>query len=117
MKLTSLRPFVPSGTDFELSRAFFLDMGFVHNWGDGALCELQFGDVKFLLQNFAHKEMQENYMVYVNVDDLDAFYDHLVKCELTTKYPTARFSKPQMRPWGIRELHLIDPAGVCWHFA
>jgi hypothetical protein len=41
----------------------------------------------------------------------------LVKLELHKKYPTARFSKPDMRPWGIRELHLTDPAGVCWHFA
>ncbi len=117
MKLSNLRPFVPSGENFALAKAFFLDIGFVQNWGDNSLCELQFGDVKFLLQNYANAAMQQNFMIYVNVDDLDAFYEHLVKLELGKKYPGARFTKPEMRPWGIRELHLIDPAGVCWHFA
>ncbi|MES2623879.1 MAG: hypothetical protein V4628_01250 [Pseudomonadota bacterium] len=117
MKLSNLRPFVPSGKDYALAKAFFLDIGFVDNWSDEALCELQFGDAKFLLQNFQHEEMQKNFMVYVNVDDLDAFYEHLVKLDLSRKYPGVKCSRPEKRPWGIRELHLIDPAGVCWHFA
>jgi uncharacterized glyoxalase superfamily protein PhnB len=117
VKLSNLRPFVPSGKDFALAKAFCLDMGFVHNWGDNALCELQFGEAKFLLQNFAHEGMQQNFMIYVNVDDLDAFYEHLVKLDLGKKYPMVRVTEPKMRPWGIRELHLVDPAGVCWHFA
>jgi hypothetical protein len=25
--------------------------------------------------------------------------------------------EPRDFPWGLREVHLIDPAGVCWHFA
>lgn len=116
MKLSNLRPFVPSGADFERAKAFFLELGFVHNWGDQSLCELQFGEVKFLLQNFANKEMQDNLMMYVTIDDLDAFHAHLENLQLNDRYPEVRFSKPLMRPWGIRELHLIDPAGVCWHF-
>lgn len=117
MILSNLRPFVPSGKDFNLTKAFFLDIGFVENWGDGQLCELQFGEAKFLLQNFHNEEMQNNYMIMVTVDDLDAFHTHLVGLDLARKYPTVRFSKPELRSWGIRELHLIDPAGVCWHFA
>jgi len=63
MKLKSLRPFVPSGEDYALSKSFFLEIGFVENWGDDGLCELQMNDVKFLLQNFKNIEMQQNLMM------------------------------------------------------
>ena len=76
MKLSNLRPFVPSGDDFALAKRFFVDIGFVEQWGDEDLCELKMGDVTFLLQNFANSEMQRNYMVLVDVDDLDAFHVH-----------------------------------------
>jgi uncharacterized glyoxalase superfamily protein PhnB len=29
----------------------------------------------------------------------------------------ARAREPTDYPWGQREVHLVDPAGVCWHFA
>ena len=117
MFLSNLRPFIPSGKDFTLTKSFFLDIGFTENWGDDSLCELQFGDAKFLLQNYQNEEMQKNLMIYVTVDDLDKLYEHLMSLELDKKYPMVRFSKPEDRPWGVRELHMIDPAGVCWHFA
>ena len=107
---------MPSGDDFALAKRFFVDIGFVEQWGDEDLCELKMGDVTFLLQNFANSEMQRNYMVLVDVDDLDAFHAHLTARELSEKYGV-KFSAPEERPWGRRELHLIDPAGVCWHFA
>ena len=28
----------------------------------------------------------------------------------------ARGPENNLYPWGNREVHLIDPAGVCWHF-
>ena len=103
--------------DFKLSKAFFLEIGFNENWGNDDLCELQFGEATFLLQNFSNQALQTNLMLYVSVDSLDEFYAHLIALNLLEKFPMVSFSKPEDRPWGIRELHLIDPAGVCWHFA
>jgi len=116
MRLRNLMPFVPSGLDYDRSRRFFLDLGFGENWGNEEICELQLGDVRFLLQNFSSEELQQNFMVAVTVDDLDAWHDHLSSLNLAEKYPGVRFSQPEQRPWGVREIHLIDPAGVCWHF-
>lgn len=116
MKLSNLRPFVPSGKDYQLSRQFFLDIGFKQNWGDDSLCELEFDGVRFLLQNFENIEMQQNLMIYVTVDDLDAWYQHLVNAKIAEHYPGVKFSPPEKRPWGVTEIHMIDPAGVCWHF-
>jgi len=117
MKFTKLRPFIPSGKDYVVSKYFFMDLGFKVNWEAEGLCELQFGEAVFLLQDFENIEMQQNYMVYINVDNLDEFYECLNGLGLDRKYPGVRYSKPEDRPWGVRELHLIDPAGVCWHFA
>jgi uncharacterized glyoxalase superfamily protein PhnB len=28
-----------------------------------------------------------------------------------------RAKEPTDYSWGVREVHMTDPAGVCWHFA
>ena len=117
LKLTSLRPFVPSGRDYAAARAFFMDLGFRENWGRDELCELQLDDVTFLLQNYHNQELQENLMMYVNVNDLDVFWSHLQQSGVLERYAGVRAKPPTRYPWGITEVHLIDPAGVCWHFA
>lgn len=33
------------------------------------------------------------------------------------RYEGVRAKQPTLFPCGQREVHLIDPAGVCWHFA
>lgn len=117
MKLLDLKPFVPAGGDFGASRRFFLDLGFRENWGTDGLCELQMGEVRFLLQDYENRELQDNLMMYVIVDDLDAFWSHLEHTGVRERYDGVRAKEPTVFPWGVREVHLIDPAGVCWHFA
>lgn len=117
MKLQALKPFVPAGSDFAVSRAFFVDLGFVVDFDAPGLTQLRFGGVSFLLQDFHNQVVQENFMIAVDVDDLDAFWEHLQASGVLTKYPTTKATAPTLFPWGRREVHLIDPAGVCWHFA
>lgn len=117
MKLLSLKPFVPAGADFDLSRRFFLDLGFVENWDAGEVCELQMGDAAFLLQRYENRELQDNLMMYITVDNLDAFWRHLNATDVLERYNGVRAKEPTLFPWGQTEVHLIDPAGVCWHFA
>lgn len=116
MQLRALKPFVPSGVDFARSKAFFVDLGFVVDWDAPGLCQLSFGAVTFLLQDFHLQVMQENFMIAVDVDDLDAFWRHLQQSGVVEKYGV-KAKEPTLFPWGRREVHLIDPAGVCWHFA
>jgi len=117
MHFSTLKPFVPSGSDYKKSKSLFLELGFAVNWEVEGLCELQCGDAIFLLQDFENLEMQQNYMLYVTVDDLDAFHDHLISLNLPERYEGVKFSPPEDRPWGERELHFLDLAGVCWHFS
>ena len=117
VQLTQLRPFIPSGKDFETSKTFFQKLGFAINWEAEGLIELQWGDVVFLLQDFEHQDMQENLMMYLTVSDLDAFWSHLVGTGILDEFSGVKAKEPTDYPWGSREVHLIDPAGVCWHIA
>lgn len=115
--ITLLKPFIPSGKDFGLARSFFVDLGFRVNWEVAGLIELQLGSAVFLLQDFHNQTMQENLMMYAKVDDLDGWWQHIQDSGVLERYADVRANPPKTFPWGARELHLIDPAGVCWHFA
>jgi uncharacterized glyoxalase superfamily protein PhnB len=115
--LRQLKPFIPSGPNFAKSKQFFLDLGFQLDWEAAGLAQLTLGGATFLLQDFHHQEMQENLMMFVTVADLDAWWRHVGESGVLEQYPEVRAKEPTLYPWGQREVHLIDPAGVCWHFA
>lgn len=115
--IRALKPFIPSGPDFAAAKAFFRDLGFAVIWEVEGLAELQLGGAAFLLQDFHNPEMQRNLMMFVTVEGLDDWWRHLVATGVEGRYPGVRAKEPTDYPWGQREIHLIDPAGVCWHFA
>jgi len=112
--VTDLRTFVPS-RDFELSKRFYTDLGFVVNWSDEGIAELQVGSFRFLLQKFYVAEHAGNFMMSLAVEDADAWWEHIQQINLANKYPGIMCRAPTMQPWGIRVLYLSDPTGVLWH--
>jgi hypothetical protein len=114
MKVLKLRPFIPSGSDYSLAQSFFEDLGFEKVYSDNGLSTFRNGGQEFFLQNFHNQEFQNNFMVELRVEDLDGWWNHIQKSELEKKYPI-KVKAPELFPWGSREIHLIDPAGVCWH--
>ena len=114
--MKKLLPFIPSGRDFETAKSFFTAIGFETLWENDGLCGLKNGGAEFVLQNYEHEEMQQNLMLQAFVEDLDQFYQSLVDNNIGERFPGVRYKEPADQPWGFRELHLIDPAGVCWHF-
>lgn len=117
MLVRELKPFIPSGPNFSKAKAFFQDLGFELKWEVEGLAQLSLGGATFLLQDFHNQEMQDNLMMFVSVDDLDEWWRHLQTSEVLERYEGVRAKEPTLYPWGQREVHLIDPAGVCWHFA
>ena len=108
-------PFVPSGPNFATALAFFADLGFQTAWKHDGLAGLRFGGAYFLLQDIHIPAWQENQMHIIEVDDLDAYWSDIDALDLPAKYPGVRTKQPTDFPWG-REVHIIDPGGVCWHF-
>jgi len=114
-KALHLKTFVPSGSDFSSALAFFNALGFKANWQAEGLVELQAGEAVFILQDFHNQEMQNNLMMYLTVEDLDEWY--LQAASVFDNYEGTNIKEPTEFPWGLREVHFIDPAGVCWHVA
>ena len=115
MKYNSIEAFVPSGSDFQSSRALFLELGFNITWETDDYIGFENNGCCFIMQNYDVKEFAENFMLSVKVDNLDEFWRKVSKKNLPEKFGV-KISKPTVVPWG-REVNLIDIAGVCWHFA
>ena len=109
-----LKAFVPA-KDPERSKQFYVDLGFTINWTNDELAELQIGSFRFLLQTFFVAEHASNFMMALNVEDADAWWAHIQRVELATKYPGITCEPPVLQPWGLRVLYLSDPSGVLWH--
>jgi catechol 2,3-dioxygenase-like lactoylglutathione lyase family enzyme len=111
---TTLYPFVPSGPDFARSLEFFAAVGFEKVWQSDGLAGLRFGGAYFLLQDIDVPEWQKNQMITFEVTDLDGYWAELEVRHLNDLFPGVKLRPPTQFPWG-REIHFIDPGGVCWH--
>jgi glyoxalase/bleomycin resistance protein/dioxygenase superfamily protein len=107
-RVMDMKAFVPA-KDYVLSRAFYSDLGFTINWSNDEIAELQMGSFRFLLQKFYVAEHAGNFMMSLNVEDADAWWDYIQQKEFTKKYPGIMCKAPAMQPWGIRVLYLSDP--------
>src|SRR3954468_6534615 len=111
---TRLYPFVPSGPQFARSLDFFAALGFDTLWQHDGLAGLRFGGAYFLLQDIDVPEWQKNQMITFEVTDLDAYWAEIEAKGLPGTFPGVSLRPPTLFPWG-REVHIIDPGGVCWH--
>lgn len=114
-KLTGLYPFLPAGPDYPRALEFFRALGFELVWDAGGCAGLRCGGAYFILQDIHVPVWQANQMVVAEVEDLDLYWDTLQALGLEGRFPGVTIKPPTDYPWG-REVHLIDPAGLCWHF-
>jgi len=114
LRAVSLLPFVPSGEEYDASRRLFKDLGFEELWENDGYAGFRSGDAQFILQKCDDRKFAENFMVRLNVADLDTWWQAISEKHLEKTYPKLRMKAPTDFPWG-REVNLIDLAGVCWH--
>jgi hypothetical protein len=109
----SIRPFI-GANNFEISRQFYLDLGFeevvlFHN-----MSLFQNETVGFYLQDAYVKDWVDNTMVFMEVDDVNRLYNDLLALDLTSKYPLTKLLPIKQNDWG-KECFLHDPSGILWH--
>jgi len=112
LRTIEVKAFVPS-RDFARSRQFYQDLGFELAWSSDDLACLRKGVSSFLLQKFYNKELADNFMMHLLVEDVEAWWSHVQAQALAAKY-RVRTEPPADRPWGIRDFVIIDPTGVLW---
>ncbi len=86
MKLLSLEPFVPSGSNFEGSKQFFQELGFNINWDAGDYIGFEKDGCKFILQKYNNKEFAENFMISVKVNNAEEFWKEVNEKKLPEKF-------------------------------
>ncbi|QQQ28826.1 VOC family protein [Chryseobacterium indoltheticum] len=113
-KIKSIRPFI-GAKDFAVSRAFYRDLGFDEVEIDPKFSVFKKGDFAFYLQDYYSKEWIENTMIFLEIENVDLYWEELVSLNLKEKYDSIRLVPTKTEVWG-KECFLLDPAGVLWHF-
>lgn len=115
MKLNakSIRPFI-GAKDYNLSRAFYQDLGFKELVISHNMSVFSTGEFVFYLQDYYAKDWIDNTMVFLEVVDAKLHLENLKKSGLTEKYENLRCSEVVCNDWG-NEFFLHDPSGILWH--
>jgi hypothetical protein len=112
--ILSIRPFI-GAKNFEVSKNFYKDLGFEETVISYNLSVFKTGGLAFYLQDAAIKDWIDNTMVFIEVKDVDKFWNELVVLDLPTKYKNVRLTPIRKFDWGS-ECYLHDPSGILWHF-
>ena len=114
MQFLSIEAFVPSGSDFEGARQFFIELGFAIRWETGDYVGFGNNGCQFILQRFDKRDFAENFMMTVGVHSADEFRKEVLEKNLPGRFGI-RIGETRDMPYG-KEVNIIDNAGVCWHF-
>jgi hypothetical protein len=110
-----LRAFLPT-KDFELSKAFYLALGF-ELLVDGEVAIFGCGAGAIILQRYHQQQWAENCMMSLMVDDLDSWCAHIASLDLPGRFGVPSPRPPALQPWGVTVAYVVDPVGVLWHIA
>jgi uncharacterized glyoxalase superfamily protein PhnB len=110
-----IKAFVP-GRDFELSKAFYKDIGFTMASSAGGEAYFHFENSSLLLQDFCTESLAENFMMHMLVSDVDAWWNRINESGVVAKYGV-KHTAIELRPWRMRDFCLTDPTGVLWRIA
>lgn len=113
MNVKSIRPFVGS-KDFDKSRAFYAALGFTEGVIGHDMSVFTMEGFAFYLQKAYVKDWIDNTMIFLEVDDVSAFWNKLVTLDLPSRFKNVKILPIRTEPWGS-ECFVIDPSGVLWH--
>ena len=113
-KIISIRAFI-GAENFELSRNFYTDLGFQESVLFHKLSYFSKQGVGFYLQDAYVKDWIDNTMIFLEVENVEQYWNELLALDLTSKYEGVRLTPVRYEPWG-KECFLHDPSGILWHF-
>lgn len=113
-KAKSIRPFI-GAKDFEISRSFYLDLGFQESVLAHNMSYFKVEGIGFYLQDAYVQDWIDNSMIFLEVDSVDRYWNELLALDLPAKYKGVKLTPIRIDPWG-KECFLHDPSGILWHF-
>jgi hypothetical protein len=112
--VTAMRPMVPT-KDFEISKRFYVELGFHPRPLTDQLVEMQLGIFSFILQGYYVRGWADNFVLHLTVSDVGLWWDHIVSLDLPARYGV-KTKAPQSEGWAV-VAGVTDPSGVLWRFA
>ncbi len=101
---------------FGESRQFYRDLGFEESEVSKDLSFFKVNEnLGFYLQDYYIKDWINNSIIFLEVDDVDRYWNELQNQGLDKKYQNVRLSPIKIEDWG-KEYFLHDPSGFLWHF-
>ena len=111
----SVRPFI-GAKDFDVSRNFYKDLGFEESNISKNMSYFKiFETLGFYLQDAYVEDWVNNSMIFLEVDNVEQYYNELQNLGLHNKYKDVKLIPIRNDDWG-RECFLHDPSGILWHF-
>ena len=110
----SVRPMVPA-RDFDLSREFYVALGFQPVPLADRLVEMRLGICTFILQDYYVRERADNLVIHLRVSDVRLWWDRILALDLQSRFKVKALA-PRMEAWGL-VAGIVDPSGVLWRIA
>ena len=110
----SLRPFI-GAKDFSLSRSFYSALGFQESILSNNMSYFSKQGMGFYLQDAYVKDWVDNTMLFLEVENVEQYWNEVLALDLPGKYEDARLGPMRHEAWG-KEFFLHDPSGILWHF-
>jgi hypothetical protein len=115
LHITEIKAFVPA-KDFEVSKRFYVDLGFTKASEGGGVAYFHYEHASFLLQDCYVQALADNLIMHLLVQDVDAWWQHIADTKILKKYGV-KVTDIQLQPWRMRDFCLFDPSGVVWQIA
>ena len=116
LKAIDVRAFIPA-KDFEVSKGFYTALGWKLTPISEKLALIELAERRLYLQDYYVKELAENSVIFIAVEDAQAWHDHVSVILKERAYLDARVWPPKEQDWGALTTFVIDPSGVLIHFA
>ncbi len=111
----SIRAFI-GAKNFEESRLFYKELGFEESMISKDLSYFKVSDqLGFYLQDAYVKDWVDNTMLFLEVDNVDHYWNELQNLGLHHKYKNVKLTPIRKENWG-KECFMHDPSGILWHF-
>lgn len=115
LKVSDLRPFIPA-RDFALCKRFYSSLGWdTRDVADGLALVRLAEQQHFYIQDYYVKELAENCMLHLTVDDAQAWYLHVSSVLRDNGFSDARVQPPKLQMYGAIVTFVHDPTGVLLH--
>lgn len=114
LNVAEIRAFIPA-RNFALSKQFYAALGWEVKDVDPRMALATLGTCHFYIQDYYLKEVAENSMLHVTVDDAQAWHDHVAAVLRGSRFEAARVQAPKRQPYGALVTFVHDPTGVLLH--